>query len=296
MCISGKPVLLSDRRLGDGITFSLSESVLVFVNSLTNRYVLALLITLAPLLQASAEDPNFIRTEGSSTLTPMVIDLAKDYAQVAGMRVPVLGSGSEEGVSCALHKTCDIGLSGRSLTATELENLTSTHLAWDGVAFVAHKDVPVDNLTTEQLKSILSGKAKTWRDVGGDSDQAIDLYQRDRKRGTVSEIEKKLNIFLTIGKTAGPNNEVVNRLQRIPNSFSYMSLGLARSLGNDIKILSIDGIVATNENIKSGKYRWTRELILVTPKSVVNERRDGFMEFLIKNKTQYLTKYSFMNF
>jgi ABC-type phosphate transport system substrate-binding protein len=75
-----------------------------------------------------------------------------------------------------------------------------------------------------------------------------------------------------------------------------MSLGLARSLGGDIKILAVDQVPATNANIEQGKYIWRRELILVIPIEKPSPEALAFVKFVQENKSKAMSKFEFMDF
>lgn len=53
----------------------------------------------------------------------------------------------------------------------------------EGFVFFVSADNPVDNLTTQQVRDIYSGKITNWKDVGGE-DKAIIAYQRPVNSGS----------------------------------------------------------------------------------------------------------------
>ena len=90
-------------------------------------------------------------------------------------------------------------LIGRLPTPSEVATIkkdkiraTSTLIARDAVAVIMHPDNPMDSLTMEQLGKLLSGEAKTWRDIGGDNDQEVALIFDDPRSGTIRLLQDKL--------------------------------------------------------------------------------------------------------
>ena len=45
------------------------------------------------------------------------------------------------------------------------ENLTATEIARDGIAVVVNNDNDIDELTSDQVKSIFTGETTVWADV-----------------------------------------------------------------------------------------------------------------------------------
>lgn len=61
---------------------------------------------------------------------------------------------------------CDIGMASRELKDSELEaGLTPTVIAQDGIAVIVNNENPIEELTSEQVKSIYIGETTVWGDV-----------------------------------------------------------------------------------------------------------------------------------
>ena len=56
-------------------------------------------------------------------------------------------------------------------------------ISTEALIFVVNENNPVDNLTTEQIRDIYSGKITNWSEVGG-NDEAIDAFQRNQGSGS----------------------------------------------------------------------------------------------------------------
>ena len=73
---------------------------------------------------------------------------------------------STTGMTSAVDGSYDIGMASRELKDTELaEGLQATVIATDGIAVIMNKNSTVDNLSSEQVKSIYTGEALTWDEV-----------------------------------------------------------------------------------------------------------------------------------
>ena len=104
---------------------------------------------------------------GSSSVTPIMEKLAEGYEAInKDVTVEVQQSDSTTGVNMAAEGTCDIGMASRELKDEEKDlGLTATVIARDGIAVIVNKDNDVDELTSEQVKSVYTGEITTWEDL-----------------------------------------------------------------------------------------------------------------------------------
>ncbi len=116
----------------------------------------------------SAKPVGEVTVAGSSSVAPVMEKLAEAYMSAnTEAEVKLLTSDSSTGIRSAIEGLCDIGMTSRALKDKELEaGLTSTTLCMDGIAVIVHRNCPVENLSTEQLRQIFSGEITSWREVG----------------------------------------------------------------------------------------------------------------------------------
>lgn len=106
---------------------------------------------------------------GSSSVTPVMEKLAEAYESVnPAVTIEVQQSDSTTGVNMAIEGTCDIGMASRELKDSEVAaGVRSQPVARDGIAVIVAPSSSVDELTSQQVKDVFSGVAKTWADVIG---------------------------------------------------------------------------------------------------------------------------------
>ena len=111
-----------------------------------------------------------VTVHGSSSVTPVMEKLSEAYAAVnSDITVEVQQSDSSTGISDTIDKSCDIGMASRDLKDSETEKgVTGTVIATDGIAVIVNNESTVDSLTSEQVKSIFTGKTTVWKDVIGE--------------------------------------------------------------------------------------------------------------------------------
>ncbi len=104
---------------------------------------------------------------GSSSVSPLMEKLIEAYKKVnTKAEIELQTSDSTTGINMATEGTCDIGMASRDLKDSEKSaGLTTTVIAKDGIAVIVNKDSKVDDLTTDQIKSIYTGQTTTWEEV-----------------------------------------------------------------------------------------------------------------------------------
>ena len=104
---------------------------------------------------------------GSSSISPVMEKLKEAYEEVnANVTIEVQQSDSTTGMQSVIDGLCDIGMASRELKDSETsEGLSPTVIAQDGIAVIVNNDSGIDELTSDQVKSIYIGDALDWEDV-----------------------------------------------------------------------------------------------------------------------------------
>jgi phosphate transport system substrate-binding protein len=244
--------------------------------------LLVLLVGLIPALTAYASDdstPALLNNKnelsgklvitGSSTVAPLVSEIAKRFeAQHSDVRIDIQMGGSSRGISDVREGISNIGMASRSLKENE-EDLFAFPIALDGVSIIVHKDNPVAGLTDEQIINIYTGKITNWKEIGG-KDAPITVVNKAEGRAT---LEVFLNHFhlknsdIKPHVVIGDNEQGVKTVAGRQNAIGYVSIGTAEydsTIGIPIKLLPLNGISASVENIRNGTFPIYRPLNLVT--------------------------------
>ena len=102
---------------------------------------------------------------GSSS--PVMQKLKEAYEKVNDkVEIEIQTSDSTTGMQNTIDGICDIGMASRELKDSETEaGLTATVIANDGIAVVVNNDNPIDELTSDQVKSVFTGETTTWADL-----------------------------------------------------------------------------------------------------------------------------------
>lgn len=150
--------------------------------------------------------------------------------------------------------------------------LTFTPIGQEGFVFFVNAANPIDNLSSEQLRAIYSGQITNWQEVGGEN-RRIEAFQRNANSGSQSALVRFMD---NIALMEPPQDKVQdlmsgiiyqtadykNHGNAIGFSFRYYTQDMIVDKG--IKLLSIDGVAPTIENISSGAYPLTSNFYAVT--------------------------------
>ena len=80
--------------------------------------------------------------------------------------VEVQVSDSTTGINSATEGVCDIGMASRELKDEETEKgVKATEIAKDGIAVIVNNDNDLEELSSDQVKSIFTGDITDWEDV-----------------------------------------------------------------------------------------------------------------------------------
>jgi phosphate transport system substrate-binding protein len=202
-----------------------------------------------------------------------------------GVKWQVEEVGSDAGVNLATTDAVDLGFTSRALTADEATKLKSVGIGLAGTSVIVNSANPIKDLTRDQVKRIFAGEITDWKQVGGD-DLDVKVFIREANAATRSSFEQ----YFFGGKAtyAKDATEVYELEQTLKSVGSFRaSIGMAtanRRAATDttVKLISIDGVAPTPENLVNGSYKIGRPLLLVftTDESKLRPGIKAFLEFV----------------
>jgi phosphate transport system substrate-binding protein len=175
--------------------------------------------------------------------------------------------------------------------------LKLTPIGREAFVFFVNSKNKVNELSTNQIQDIYSGKITNWAELGG-SDDKIRAFQRPENSGSQTMLQKLME-----GKTLmiPPNEDVVSGMGGIieqtasyrnyKNAIGYSFLFFATEMIQDgqIRLLKVDGINPEKSTIKSGEYPLATEFYAVTAGSE-NPNIDLLIEWILSSQGQSLVE------
>lgn len=163
----------------------------------------------------------------------------------------------------------------------------------EAFVFFNHIDNPVKSLKLEEIQKIYMGEIKNWSDVGGENSE-IKAFQRPVNSGSQTGM---LNLVMNgLELMDAPTEQTYSEMGEIieavadyengKNSIGYSYYYYATTMydiideevANRIKLLAVNGVEPTNENIKNGSYPIRTNYYIVINK---NEPEDGDVRKLV---------------
>ncbi len=150
----------------------------------------------------------------------------------------------------------------------------------EAFVFFVNENNPIDNLTPQQIRSIYSGEIRNWSEVGG-ANRVINPVSRLKGSGS----QTTMDAFMK-------DNEIGNKSLfsifggSIGFSFRYYMNGIVEN--ENVKILSLNGIFPTPQNIKNGTYPVVAEFFAIYRADNENENVPVLIDWLLSDEGQTL--------
>ena len=229
---------------------------------------------------------------GSTSMEKVCEALAETFMEkYPDVTVTVEYTGSGAGIESVTNKMVDIGNSSRALKDTEKEKgVVENVIAIDGIAVITNNSNEVENLTKEDLIKIYTGEIKNWKELGG-KDENIVVLGREAGSGTRGAFEELLGIVDScvyageLDSTGGVKAKVAST----EGTIGYVSLDV---VDDTVKALKLDGVEATEANIKAGSYLLSRPFVMATNGeiSVQNEIVQTWFDYIKSAEGQEVIK------
>lgn len=171
-----------------------------------------------------------------------------------------------------------------------------TQIGHEAFVFFVHKDNPVNSLTVDQIKGIYSGKITNWREVGGKNEKIVP-FQRNEGSGSQSMLIRFMGdtpiIEPDMQTMVGGMGDIIetvadykNKSTSIGFSFRFYVEGIIKN--PDIKMIAVEGVAPTKENIKRGAYPIIAPVYAVTYEGNSNQNVHKLINWITSDEGQYI--------
>lgn len=252
------------------------------------------------------ESNNKILFNGSTSLAPVISEIAKNFNEKyvtwdkvkkgfpkENISIYVSSGGSGQGVKSVIDQTSDFGMLARSIKPEEkkkIKDLQEYQIGIDALTIAINPKNPLakkmDNLTSQQIVDLFSGKYKTWNDFDSSlPKQDIVVITRDVNGGAHEVFQKKIMKDKTVRSDAiqaASMGELVKNIADNQWAIGYASYGVIQQNKQSVHTLKIDGVEANKENIINGSYLIQRPLLLIKSKKPSSEQK-AFLDYIMSD-------------
>lgn len=174
--------------------------------------------------------------------------------------------------------------------------LVFTPIGKEAFVFFVNSKNPVESISLEDVQGIYSGEITQWKELGGDGLGKIRPFQREEGSGSQSTLIKlmagknlieseKEDVVNGMGGIISRTADYRNYKNAIGYSFRFYSTEMVK---NDlIKLLKINGVEPTKENIENGKYPIVGDFYAVT-RSDASENTLKLLDWVLTDEGQEL--------
>ncbi len=153
----------------------------------------------------------------------------------------------------------------------------------EAFVFLVNANNSVNNLTTDQVKDIYAGKYKNWKELGG-PDRLISPLTRNEGSGSQTAL---LNF---LGDIKIPTDYDSFLGSALGFSFRFYVEGIVEDSG--VKMLSLNGVYPSAENVANGSYPIISEIYAVYRKDDPNENVKLLVDWMLSEQGQRIVEES----
>jgi phosphate transport system substrate-binding protein len=252
-----------------------------------------------------------INIDGSSTVEPLTLAVAEEFARVApNVNITVGRSGTGGGFEKFCNGETDANDASRKINDKETEACTGKNvtpvelfLGLDGLAVVVNPENDfVKGLSFEQLKQIyVEGGATTWDQVDpAFPAEKIDKYGPDADSGTLDYFKETLKLrgaeskedTLTGDYTASADdNTLVQGVEGSKYAIGFFGYAFYEQQKDKLKVVPLtketgkEPVAPSPETVEGGTYPFSRPLFVYPSKDVLKAKPQlaAFLTFYLDN-------------
>lgn len=254
-------------------------------------------LLLAGLLLAGCEqaslatpEPVTLTIAGSTEMQPVLLALTNAYqARNPQVLFSLRGGGSRLGEQWVASGRVEIAASTANYPDSALApGLGRIPIGLDGVALIVHRENPVEALTVAQVRSLYSGRALQWQDVGGEERDVL-LVSREDGSATRQLFEERVMGAERVALTAvvmPTSRDVVEYVATHQAAIGYVTAGALGGApdppaeGQTVQTLRLEGRLPIGPDVAGQQYPLARALYLLVRTEDVPAVQ-GFVDFVL---------------
>jgi phosphate transport system substrate-binding protein len=226
---------------------------------------------------------------GSTALLPLVAKAADLFRQQhPEVKFDAQGGGSVTGLNAVINHQAEIGDSDIYADPAVYPdpNLTDHIVCVNIFTLIINPAVNISSLNTQQVINIFTGATTNWKQVGG-PDLAISPVIRPTSAGTRALFDK----YIMGGaqetgtpQTSDSSTSIIDTVAHTPGAIGYVAV---TSVNPTVKAINLNGVSATQQNIKNGTYNFWGFEHMYTVQNGINATT-AFLDFMQTPQIQQL--------
>ncbi len=150
----------------------------------------------------------------------------------------------------------------------------------EAFVFFVNEQNPVDDLTVEEVRKIYAGEYTNWQEVGGPN-RVINPVTRLEGSGSQTTFEAFMGDY-----EIGRKSPLAITGASIGFSFRYYMDGIVEN--DAVKMISLDGVYPSDENIRDRSYPVVAQFYAIYRKDNANENIPRLVEWILSEEGQGL--------
>mgnify|MGYP001255401988 CR=1 FL=1 len=225
---------------------------------------------------------------GMALMKPLIAAFQKGHKDVKFEVEKSLGSAAS--LKAIARGALDVAVPGRALKPQE----AAPELSWfeygrTPYAVVTHRQIKLKDVTTEQLAAMFSGTRGQW--PNGDFVRVVLRPQDDIDTTVLRSLSPEMDRAVTaaharpdmlIGIT---DQETFEHLKKTSGTVTFAPLAMVLSEPGTVNVVRLNGVAPTVANVASGKYPYTKHILVVTRKDA-SPGVKAFVQFLNSKKAR----------
>jgi len=249
--------------------------------------------------EADPEQTQQVRVSGSATAVPLVAKLAEEYSRTHPQVRFTFDAGSNSGgaIDAVQAGSLDLAVVNRELEPQEeAGGVAYRSIARDAVAFAVDEDSQLSAVNTRQVRDVYGGRIRDFAGLGSPP-RPIVVLDRD-----ADDSARKLVLLPVMGTepvaaeaaVLAKASEMTNALSGTRGAFGYTAVGYLKISGSTgIRLLALDSVEPTADNVVRGDYPWSLTFGLVTGKQASPELADFVTFSAGPEASDVLTRYGY---
>ena len=212
---------------------------------------------------------NYPKIDGSTATIPLAEAFKANFTGTDINEIDVKHNKTQEAYANLISREADLILvtypseEEEKLAKENNVELEIVPIVREAFVFFVNKENPVEELTLKKIQDIYSGKIKNWKEVGGKDSQIL-AYQRpensESQSGMLELVMQGIKITDPVKENVEESmTDIVNVIADYDNKesaigYSYYYYLSTMYTKDSIKLLGVNGVKPTYENIKNGLY------------------------------------------